>query len=218
MQDSAQPHVITGTETWLTKDMNSSDFFSNEYAVYTRDKPNNPHGGVLIAVIQTLTSSAVVTGNNTEFLSLKINLKRIKSTSRIICAAYRPPSRTDDEYTNSLINDITSVRSAHNNAYFLLGEDFNLPDLEWPHRCIVARTIPASVTDKFCQMQDDLSLEQLVSFPTRGKKTLDLVFTTHPSLVDKCKPLPSVGQGDHDILLVDLCISPTIAKTQQRKN
>jgi hypothetical protein len=66
-------------------------------------------------------------------------------------------------------------------------------------------------------MQDDLSLEQLVSFPTRAEKTLDLVFTTHPSLVDKCKPLPSVGKSDHDIVLVDLCISPTIAKTQQRK-
>jgi hypothetical protein len=66
-------------------------------------------------------------------------------------------------------------------------------------------------------MQDDLSLEQLVSFPTRGEKTLDLVFTTHPSLVDKCKPLPSVGKSDHDIVLVDLCISPTIAKMQQKK-
>jgi hypothetical protein len=58
-------------------------------------------------------------------------------------------------------------------------------------------------------MQDDLSLEQLVSFPTRGEKTLDLVFTTHPSLVDKCKPLPSVGKSDHDIVLVDLCMSPS---------
>jgi hypothetical protein len=66
-------------------------------------------------------------------------------------------------------------------------------------------------------MQDDLSLEQLVSFPTRAEKTLDLVFTTHPSLVDKCKPLPSVCKSDHDIVLVDLFISPTIAKTQQRK-
>ena len=60
------------------------------------------------------------------------------------------------------------------NAYFLLGGDFNLPDLDWPHRRLVARTIPARVTDKFGQMQDDLSLEQLVSFPTRAEKTLDL--------------------------------------------
>ena len=66
-------------------------------------------------------------------------------------------------------------------------------------------------------MQDDLSLEQLVSFPTKGEKTQDLVFMTHPSLVDKCKPLPSIGKSDHDIVLVYLCISPTIAKTQQRK-
>jgi hypothetical protein len=57
--------------------------------------------GVLIAVNQTLTSSIVFTGNDTEFLSIKINLKHGKSA--IICATYRPPNRTDDEYTNSLI-------------------------------------------------------------------------------------------------------------------
>jgi hypothetical protein len=110
--DSAQPHVIIGTETWLTKEMHSSEFFPNEYEVYRRDRPNDPHGGVLIAVI-------VFTGNNTEFVSIKINLKHGKSA--IICAAYRPPNRTDDEYTNSLINDITRVRSAHKNTFFLLG-------------------------------------------------------------------------------------------------
>jgi hypothetical protein len=126
--DSAQPHVIIGTETWLTKDMHSFEFFLNKYEVYRRDRPNDPHGGVLIAVSQTLTSSIVFTGNKTEFLSIKINLKHGKSA--IICAAYRPPNRTDDEYTNSLINDIASVLSAHTNAYFLLGGDFNLPDLE----------------------------------------------------------------------------------------
>ena len=126
--------------------------------------------------------------------------------SAIICAAYRPPNRTDDEHTNSLINDITSVRSAHKNAYLLLGGDFNLPDLEWLHKRLVARTIPARVTDMLCQMQDYLSLEQLVSFPTRRKKTLDLVFTKNPSLVDKCKPLPSVGNVHFVITTPPTCL------------
>jgi hypothetical protein len=44
-----------------------------------------------------------------------------------------------------------------------------------------------------------------------------MVFPTHPSLVDNCKPLPSVGKIDHAIVLVDLRISPTIAKTQHLK-
>ena len=70
--------------------MHSSVFFPNEYEVYRRDRPNDPHGVVLIAVNQTLTSSIVFTGNNTEFVSIKINLKHGKSA--IICAAYRPPN------------------------------------------------------------------------------------------------------------------------------
>jgi hypothetical protein len=44
-------------------------------------------------------------------------------------------------------------------------------------------------------------MEQIVDFPTRLDNTLDLVFTTHRSLVNKCKPLP--GISDHDIVLVD---------------
>jgi hypothetical protein len=85
-----------------------------DWLIIRRDRPNDPHGGVLIAVNQTLTSSIVFTGNDTELLSIKINLKHGKSA--IICAAYRPPNRTDDEHTNSHINDITSVRSSHKNA------------------------------------------------------------------------------------------------------
>jgi hypothetical protein len=31
--DSSQPDIIIGTETWLTKDMNSSEFIPNDFEV-----------------------------------------------------------------------------------------------------------------------------------------------------------------------------------------
>ena len=40
---------------------------------------------------------------------------------------------------------------------------------------------------------------QLVNFPTRGKNTLDLFFTTQPSHIQHCEPIP--GISDHDIIL-----------------
>jgi hypothetical protein len=55
-------------------------------------------------------------------------------------------------------------------------------------------------------MQHDLALEQMVLFPTRGQNTLDLLFTSHPTIIDKCKALPALGRSDHDTVLIDLTI------------
>ena len=66
-------------------------------------------------------------------------------------------------------------------------------------------------------MQDDLALEQVVDFPTRDGNTLDLLFTSHPSLVDKCKPLPSLGKSDHETILVDLSLTAITTKSNRRK-
>ena len=54
-------------------------------------------------------------------------------------------------------------------------------------------------------------MEQIVDFSTRLDNILYLVFTTHPSLVNKCKPLP--GIGDHDIVLIDTSIEVNRSKT-----
>jgi hypothetical protein len=42
-------------------------------------------------------------------------------------------------------------------------------------------------------MQHDLALEQMVLFPTRGQNKLDLLFTSHPTIIDKCKALSALG-------------------------
>ena len=62
---------------------------------------------------------------------------------------------------------------------------------------------PSRVSQAFLDIVSDNSLEQMVDFPTRKDKTLDLLFTSHPSHVEKCKPLPSIGNSDHDIVLLD---------------
>ena len=58
-------------------------------------------------------------------------------------------------------------------------------------------------------------MEQIVDFPTRLDNTLDLVFTTHKSLVNKCNHLP--GISDHDIVLVDTNIRINRTKQTKRK-
>jgi hypothetical protein len=60
----------------------------------------------------------------------------------------------------------------------------------------------------------ELDLEQVVNFPTRQDNILDLVLTSHPSLVNRCKPLP--GISNHDIVLIDANVRATRTRTPKR--
>ena len=58
---------------------------------------------------------------------------------------------------------------------------------------------------------------QLVDFPTRKSKTLDLIFSSHPSYMERCKPLPSIGNSNHDIVLLDTSIQVRRPKPPRRR-
>ena len=66
-------------------------------------------------------------------------------------------------------------------------------------------------------MQHDLALEQKVLLPTRGQNTLDLLFTSHPTIIDKCKALPALGRSDHDTVLIDLALTAHQQRCSPRK-
>ncbi len=64
-------------------------------------------------------------------------------------------------------------------------------------------------------MTANFSLEQLVTFPTRGNNTLDLFFTNNSSLVDSISALP--GISDHEIVHVLANLSPHRSQKPPRK-
>lgn len=57
----------------------------------------------------------------------------------------------------------------------------------------------------------------MVLFPTRGQNTLDLLFTSHPTIIDKCKALPALGRSDHDTVLIDLALTAHQQRSSPRK-
>ena len=63
----------------------------------------------------------------------------------------------------------------------------------------------------------DNNLEQLVDFPTRKSATLDLIFSSHPSFIERCKPMPSIGNSDHDVDLLDTILVVRRPKPPRRK-
>ena len=60
----------------------------------------------------------------------------------------------------------------------------------------------------------DERLEQIVDFPTSKDNTL---LTSHPVFKFRCKPLPSIGNSDHDIVLLDMACKPFKPKPVRRK-
>ena len=65
-------------------------------------------------------------------------------------------------------------------------------------------------------MSEELGLCQMVDFKTRGDNTLDLVFTSHPSLVEHTKAIPALGKADHDIVLCDSQVKPVRSRKVRR--
>ena len=122
------------------------------------------------------------------------------------------------EYVNELVDDITTARSMYQSSYFLLGGDFNLPHIDWETSSVNGHQIPRRVNEEFINMQNDLALEQMVLFPTRGQNILDLLFTSHPAIfIDKCKTLPAFGKIDHETVLIDLSLIGDQQQSTPRK-
>ena len=61
------------------------------------------------------------------------------------------------------------------------------------------------------------NLGQLVDLPTRKSATLDLILSYHPSFIERCKPMPSIGNSDHDVVLLDTTIVARRPKPPRRK-
>lgn len=210
------PDVILGTETWLDSQVASSEILPSDlgYDIQRRDRPENPHGGVLIAAKHHLLLHNIYKSSNTELVS-----GTIKSGSKNITIAtyYRPPNRTDSEYLSKSTEEIRTLKPKSKNSIFIIGGDFNLPDIDWKTLNISGSQYPQSTSKHFLDMIADSNLEQLVDFPTRKDKVLDLILTTHPSFKMRCKPMPSIGNSDHDIVLLDTSIQTYHPRPARRK-
>ena len=93
--------------------------------------------------------------------------------------------------------------------------DFNLPNIGWPTLAVKSNQYPAAMSIIYLNITGPCGVEQLVEAQTRGNSILDLFFTSHSSLVSKCKPIP--GMGDHDAVLVDTLTKPQRSKPVHRK-
>ena len=74
--------------------------------------------------------------------------------------------------------------------------DFNYGDIDWESMT----TTTTGEGSKFIDLIQDCFLEQHVMEATRGDKTLDLVFSTEPTLVDEVTIGCPVANSDHNVI------------------
>ena len=202
--ETTQPDIILGTETWLSDDIPSSYFFDQSlgFTVHRNDRESDPHGGVQIAVKNDLELMNVEKSKELEMISGI--LKVTKTKKMLLCSYYRPPNKTCEDYLARVKEEFLDIKNKHKNVIYIIGGDFNLPDIDWKKSTVTNKFYPHRVSQTYLDMAQELGLEQVVDFPTRQENTLDLVFTSHPGFKVRCKPLPPIApKSDHDIVLFD---------------
>ena len=90
-----------------------------------------------------------------------------------------------------------------NSKHVILGGDFNLPDVNWTNGSIRSNPQYANeISEKMLGIMDEFNLKQVVQEPTRQNNILDLVFTTHPDLIEGTYVVP--GMSDHSAVICDI--------------
>jgi hypothetical protein len=98
----------------------------------------------------------------TELVAVKIQLSKQKPL--IVGSYYRPLNRTDNEYVNNSINELSELCTGSNNVTVWIGGDFNLNDISWPSGNIASSNHTNKLNRSFLDTFKDCLLEHSIFF------------------------------------------------------
>ena len=193
--------VVLFSETFETDALKVPlENFSNSCGVtwHSRPRVSGKGGGVAIAVRNSFGQSIPLSPpnpNEVEVTWALITPACQPSIKILACAFYYPPIGSNyrpepDAIPNHILEVISYYANRHKNLYVVIGADSNDLDLSDMISC---------------------GFEQLVSQPTRGDKTLDVILSDLTQVGDSwvTKPLAPDDEGassDHNIPFVELLL------------
>lgn len=94
----------------------------------------------------------------------------------------------------------------------------NLKDIDWNSLSVKPRAAHSDSCKQLIDVISDFSLDQMVTFPTRGCSTLDLIFTNKPDSVVNLDTMPGLSTvNDHDIVTADILGTIPVNRKAPRK-
>ena len=208
-------------ETKIDSSISTSELFPESclYNVYRKDRTLDG-GGVMLLIHKDISHMAITElENDSESVWVKVFANK---TPHFVASWFRPPGGDLEKLESQLAlleSQLEKIKDIHKGnklpSVHILG-DFNFSDIVWPDKLGKSGSpLSLSEGEKFIEILNDHHLEQLVHFPYREKKTLDLLITSLPSqFLDIQSP---DRLSDHDIASGTLKIVIPPIKKPRRK-
>ena len=178
--------LVCLTETWLKDCIQDEVVSISGFNIVRLDRKSQIHGGVCTYINESIQFSLMddLVDPAFEVLWIKIRPSRLPRGFNciIVGTVYHPPSASDSEMLNYLINCLSSIEAQSPNSGILLLGDFNKL--------------------KVTKLKSSFKLKQIITFPTRGSNTLDLILTNLHEFYNSPVQCPSFGLSDH--MTIDL--------------
>ncbi len=201
------PDAILATESKLSSEVKAAEFLPEGYRKNLLRKDRNSKGGGVFVATKDHFIVTPVTNSDTNCESVWANVSLPQGRNLKLCSFYQPP-KTGADPVNTLSQSVSDIGG---NDLTLVAGDFNCPGINWENNSIAAGSPEMAGHEAVIEFQNDHQLTQVQHEPTRAKNCLDLFFTSNPSLVKSTNVVP--GISDHDIIVIDTDIRPTIAKS-----
>ena len=214
----AKPDAIIISETHLHSDVHNSESMPPGYSTPLQKDRDKRGGGVLIAVKDCYTITALnLPENDAEIVWGEVPL----CGNKRLClgAYYRTPSGDASSQEEALAESLKEVQKITRNrrdTTITLGGDFNFKDIDWNTESEPPGSYESTASRNLLDTLQNHHLSQMQKEPTRQDSVLDLYITNRPSLMKTITTISSIS--DHDgAILVDSDIVPAYSKKKPRK-
>ena len=179
--ENANLDCVCITESWLRSHIHDNVVALSGFNVVRKDRVDTIHGGVCVYIRDNINFTILEDLEDPSFEALWLKLRPARLPRGYSCIVlgtiYHPPNNSDSAILEYLWQCLSSIESRFPNCGLLLVGDFNRLNTKRLHY--------------------NFSLKQIVTFPTRGERTLDLVLTNLKEYYKDPIQRPPHGLSDH---------------------
>ena len=211
------PDLMLISETKLGPDILNGEFVPEGYMGRFRKDRKRGAGGVMIITKECykIVDADITVQNENESVWAIITLKDLSKL--VIGSFYRPPDKGIQPLVD-LEMELAQISEKFKNnpkTTLILGGDFNTGGINWDLCTVDHDTSNRTLKEKLLSILSEAGLKQMQREPTGGQNLLDLFCCNKPSLVKSITSIP--GISDHNIVLADCKLKPSIITKPQRK-